>query len=154
VGAGLAMLIWIAGSIAFSVYVNQFSNYEKTYGSLAGVFIVLLWVYLTNLALLLGAEVDSEMERARELEAGIPAEEILQLPPRDTKVSVKHAAKLRDDIDRGRQLRRRSERARRDEARRRVNTSSVPRVGLWGRIVGAFVLVGAWFTGGRKRPSM
>jgi membrane protein len=154
VGAGLAMLIWIAGSIAFSVYVNQFSNYEKTYGSLAGAFVVLLWVYLTNLALLFGAEFDSEMERARELEAGIRAEEILQLPPRDTKVSVKHAAKLRDDIDRGRQLRRRSERARRAEARRRVSTQSAPRTGLWGRIVGAFVLVGAWFTGGRKRPSM
>ena len=154
VGAGLAMLIWIVGSIAFSVYVNQFSNYEKTYGSLAGVFVVLLWLYLTNLALLLGAEFDSEMERARELEAGIPAEEILQLPPRDTKVSVKQAAKLRDDIDRGRQLRRRSEKARRIEARRRVSAGSVPQTSLWGRIVGVFVLAGAWLTGGSKRPSM
>ena len=112
VGAALAMLIWIIGSIAFSVYINQFSNYEKTYGSLAGVFIVLLWLYLTNLALLLGAEFDSEMERARELEGGIAAEEELQLPPRDTEASVKQEAKLDDDIERGRQLRHRAERAR------------------------------------------
>jgi membrane protein len=112
VGAALAMLIWIIGSIAFSVYVNQFGNYEKTYGSLAGVFIVLLWLFLTNLALLFGAEFDSEMERARELEGGIAAEEDLQLPPRDTEVSVKQEAKLHDDIERGRQLRHRAQRAR------------------------------------------
>ena len=71
------------GSIAsalFGLYVSQFSNYNKTYGSLAGVIIFLLWLWITNLALLFGAELNAEMERGRQLQAGIPAEDELQLP--------------------------------------------------------------------------
>ena len=95
VGAGLAIVVWILASLAFGLYVANFGSYNKTYGSLAGVIILLLWLWLTNLALLFGAEVDAEIERSRQLQAGIEAEETLQLPPRDTRRSEKEAAKLR-----------------------------------------------------------
>ena len=90
---------------AFGLYVANFGSYNKTYGSLAGVIILLLWVWLTNLALLFGAEVDAEMERSRQLQAGIEAEESIQLPPRDTRRSEKETSKLEAQIDQGRQLR-------------------------------------------------
>ena len=84
IGAGIAVLVWIVASVGFGFYVAHFSSYNKTYGSLAGVIVFLLWLWITNLALLFGAEVDSEIERGRQLQAGIKAEEDLQLPPRDT----------------------------------------------------------------------
>lgn len=104
-GAALAILVWIAASAAFGFYVANFSNYNATYGSLAGVVIFLLWLWLTNLALLFGAELDAEMERARELQAGLPAEEVIQLPPRDTSKSEKTAKKRKEDVARARALR-------------------------------------------------
>jgi membrane protein len=113
VGAGLAIVVWILASAAFAVYVANFGSYNKTYGSLAGIIILLLWLWLTNLALLFGAEVDAETERSRQLQAGIKAEESLQLPPRDTRASDKAAAKLDEQIERGRELR---EQSNRDEA--------------------------------------
>jgi membrane protein len=105
VGAGLAIVVWIVASVAFGVYVANFGSYNKTYGSLAGVIILLLWLWLTNLALLFGAEVDAELERSRQLQAGIAAEESLQLPPKDTRRSDKEAAKLEAQIEAGRDLR-------------------------------------------------
>ncbi|MET0145853.1 MAG: YihY/virulence factor BrkB family protein [Ilumatobacteraceae bacterium] len=105
VGAGLAIVVWVLASGAFGLYVANFGSYNTTYGSLAGVIILLLWLWLTNLALLLGAEVDAEIERSRQLQAGIEAEETLQLPPRDTRRSDKEAAKLEDQIEQGRELR-------------------------------------------------
>jgi membrane protein len=105
VGAAIAILVWILASAAFGFYVSNFGSYNKTYGSLAGVIVFLLWLWLTNLALLFGAEVDSELERSRELVAGIEAEETLQLPPRDTKASQKKARKLRKHVEQGRELR-------------------------------------------------
>jgi membrane protein len=105
VGAGLAIVVWILASLAFALYVANFGSYNKTYGSLAGVIILLLWLWLTNLALLFGAEVDAELERSRQLQAGIEAEESLQLPPRDTRRSEKEAAKLEAQIEEGRELR-------------------------------------------------
>ena len=105
VGAAIAILVWVVASVAFGFYVANFGSYNKTYGSLAGVVVFLLWLWLTNLALLFGAEVDSELERSRELVAGIEAERTLQLPPRDTKVSEKKAQKLREHEQEGRELR-------------------------------------------------
>jgi len=69
------------------------------------VIAFLLWLWITNLALLFGAELDAELERGRQLQAGIAAEEELQLPPRDTRKSDKAAAKEQEDIERGRKLR-------------------------------------------------
>ncbi|UDY24650.1 YihY/virulence factor BrkB family protein [Nocardioides sp. Kera G14] len=106
IGAAVAIVIWIVASAAFGVYVGNFSSYNKTYGSLAGVVVFLLWLWITNLALLFGAELDSELERGRELQAGIPAEEELQLPPRDTRLIEKNAKKRDEVIARGRRLRR------------------------------------------------
>jgi membrane protein len=105
VGAIIAIVVWVIASAAFGFYVSNFSNYNKTYGSLAGVIAFLLWLWITNLALLFGAEVDAELERGRQLQAGIAAEEELQLPPRDTRKSDKAAAKEQEDIERGRKLR-------------------------------------------------
>ncbi|KAA1418338.1 YihY/virulence factor BrkB family protein [Mumia zhuanghuii] len=105
VGAVLAIVIWMVASVAFGFYVASFSSYDKTYGSLAGVVVFLLWLWITNLALLFGAEVDAELERGRELQAGMPAEETLQLPPRDTRKIEKSQAKRAEDLERGRRLR-------------------------------------------------
>ena len=105
VGAGVAIVIWVLASVGFAFYVANFSSYNKTYGSLAGVIVTLLWLWITNLALLLGAEIDSEMERGRELQAGIPAEEELQLPARDTRNIEKAREKEQEDIERGRAIR-------------------------------------------------
>ncbi len=105
VGAGVAILTWVIVSVAFGFYVANFSSYDKTYGSIAGVVVFLLWLWLTNLSLLFGAEVDSELERGRELQAGIPAEEELQLPVRDDRNIEKSREKEEKDIAKGRQIR-------------------------------------------------
>ena len=81
VGAFVAIVVWVVASALFGFYVANFSSYNKTYGALAGVIVFLLWLWITNLALLFGAELDSELERGRELQAGIAAEDELQLPP-------------------------------------------------------------------------
>ena len=105
VGAVIAVVVWILASAGFGFYVANFSSYNKTYGSLAGVIVFLLWLWITNLALLFGAELDSETERGRQLQAGIKAEESLQLPPRDTKASDKLAEKDQAVIAEGRAIR-------------------------------------------------
>jgi membrane protein len=104
-GAGVAILTWALASVLFAFYVANFGSYNKTYGSLAGVIVFLLWLWITNLALLFGAELDAEIERGRQLEAGIAAEETIQLPPRDTTKSDKNAKKEAKDVAEARELR-------------------------------------------------
>jgi membrane protein len=82
-GGLVAVVVWILASVAFAFYVANFSSYNKTYGSLGAVIVFLLWIYISNNALLLGLEFNAERERERELQEGLPAEEELQLPPRD-----------------------------------------------------------------------
>jgi membrane protein len=83
-GAVLAVIIWIVASAAFAFYVATFSSYNKTYGALAGVVVFLIWLWITNIAILLGAEINAETERSREIEAGVPgAENEIQAPYRD-----------------------------------------------------------------------
>jgi membrane protein len=108
VGASLALVALVVASILFAFYVTTFSNYEKTYGSLAGIVVFLLWLWIGNIALLFGAEFDAELERGRELQAGIAAEVEIQLPARDTKESAKLARKEAKDIADGRRIRERS----------------------------------------------
>ena len=105
IGAALAVLIWVLASVGFGFYVAHFASYDKTYGSLAGVIVFLLWLWITNLALLFGAEVDSEIERGRQLQAGMPAEEKLQLPPKDTKASDKTEAADQKELQEAHQIR-------------------------------------------------
>lgn len=105
VGALVAIVVWVLASLAFAFYVANFGSYNETYGSLAGVIIALLWLWITNLALLFGAELDAELERGRQLQGGIEAERTIQLPPRDTKASDKKKAKAEEDVRRGREVR-------------------------------------------------
>jgi membrane protein len=104
-GSLLALVIWVIASIGFAFYVSNFGSYNATYGALGTMIVFLLWVWITNIALLFGAEFDAEMERVRELQAGIEAEETIQLPPRDTKKSDKLADKVAEDVLIGRRLR-------------------------------------------------
>lgn len=105
VGAAIAIVAWLLVSLVFGFYIANFSNYASTYGAFAGVIIFLLWLWITNLALLFGAEVDAELERTRELLGGIAAEEEVQLPARDESEILKRERKEQADIDKGRALR-------------------------------------------------
>jgi membrane protein len=105
VGAVVAIVAWILASAGFGLYVATFASYDATYGSLAGIIVFLLWLWITNLALLFGAELDAELERGRELQGGIAAEESVQLPPKDVRASEKREAKRLEDVERGRELR-------------------------------------------------
>jgi membrane protein len=98
IGAAVAIIIWMVAAAGFAFYVTNFGSYNKTYGSLAGVIIALLWLWITNVALLFGAELDAELERGRELGIGLAAEETLQLPVRDTRGIQKAAARQAEDI--------------------------------------------------------
>jgi membrane protein len=81
-GAILAVLVWIGASALFGLYVAKFGSYNKTYGSLGAIIIFLVWLWLTNVAVLLGAELNAELERGRQIEAGYPADREPFLPPR------------------------------------------------------------------------
>jgi membrane protein len=82
-GAVVAVVIWIVASAAFAFYVGNFGSYNKTYGTLGGVIAFLVWMWITNLAVLFGAELNAETERARELEAGVPgADDEIKAPYR------------------------------------------------------------------------
>ena len=85
--------------------MTNFGNYNATYGALAGVVVLLLWLYIVNAVLLLGAEIDAELERGRELQAGLPAEREIQLPPRDTTASDTREKNFAEDVERARALR-------------------------------------------------
>ena len=83
-GGLVALVVWLIASAGFAIYVSQFGSYNKVYGSLAGVVIVLIWMWLTNLAILFGHELNAERERDVQLKEGIPgAGRELQLEPRD-----------------------------------------------------------------------
>ena len=74
----------MAASALFALYVANFGSYNKTYGALGGAVTFLVWLWITNIAVLLGAELNAELERSREIEAGVSgAEEEIQLPPRE-----------------------------------------------------------------------
>src|SRR6266508_302674 len=82
-GGVLAVLLWVAASAGFAFYVANFDSYNKTYGSLGAVIIFLVWLWISNLAVLLGAEFDAELERARAIEQGHPADGEPYVPLRD-----------------------------------------------------------------------
>lgn len=78
-------MLWLAASGLFALYVANFASYNKTYGSLAGIIIFLVWLWITNLAILLGAELDAELERSRAIAAGQPPKEEPYVEFRDTR---------------------------------------------------------------------
>jgi membrane protein len=108
VGAAVAIAAWVLASVGFGFYVTTFGSYAKTYGSLAGIVVFLLWLWITNLALLFGAEVDAELERVRELESGIKAEHSVRLPLKDSSGADKAQEKYEERVREGRRIRRRA----------------------------------------------
>jgi len=82
-GGIFAVILWVIASAAFAFYVSNFASYNKTYGSLAAVIIFLVWLWITNVVILLGAEMNAEIERGRQIEQGHPADKEPFLPQRD-----------------------------------------------------------------------
>jgi membrane protein len=84
-GTVLTLVVWILASVGFAFYVANFGSYNETYGTLGGVVVFLLWLWITNIAVLLGVEFNAETERTRELHEGVQgAEDELKLPERDS----------------------------------------------------------------------
>ncbi|MEU6519765.1 YihY/virulence factor BrkB family protein [Streptomyces sp. NPDC046978] len=84
-GSFLALVIWLVASGAFALYVADFASYNKTYGTMAGVIVFLIWLWITNLAILLGLEFDAETVRQRSIAGGLPADKEPYAEPRDTR---------------------------------------------------------------------
>ncbi|MEV4232251.1 YihY/virulence factor BrkB family protein [Streptomyces bobili] len=84
-GSVLALLIWLIASAGFAFYVANFASYNKTYGTLAGVIVFLVWLWISNIAILLGLEFDAELARQRAVVGGLPPDEEPYVPPRDTR---------------------------------------------------------------------
>jgi membrane protein len=83
-GGLVALVVWLVASAGFGLYVSKFGSYNKVYGSLAGVVVILIWMWITNLAILFGHELNAERERNLQLDEGLPgAEKEIQLEPRD-----------------------------------------------------------------------
>jgi membrane protein len=91
-GALLAVVVWLIASAAFAFYVSNFGSYNKTYGTLGAIIVFLVWIWITNVAILLGAEINAERERSRQLRDGTPgAERELQLAERSEPKAKKRA---------------------------------------------------------------
>jgi membrane protein len=84
-GGVVAVLLWIVASALFALYVANFGSYNKTYGALGGAIAFLVWLWVSNIAILFGAELNAELERSRQIEAGLPPDEEPFLEPRDTR---------------------------------------------------------------------
>jgi membrane protein len=82
-GGLLAVVLWLIASAAFAFYVANFSSYNATYGSLGGVIAFLTWLWISNIAILFGAEFNAELERGRQIQAGMPPDREPYLEPRD-----------------------------------------------------------------------
>ncbi|MFJ3913461.1 YihY/virulence factor BrkB family protein [Streptomyces vinaceus] len=83
-GSVLALVIWMAASAGFAFYVANFASYNKTYGTVAGVIVFLVWLWITNLAILLGLEFDAELSRRRAMAGGLPENAEPYVRPRET----------------------------------------------------------------------
>jgi membrane protein len=92
-GGIFAVVLWIIASVAFAIYLGNFANYNKTYGALGGVIAFLVWLWISNIAVLLGAELDAELERGRAIAAGHPADDEPFLQLRDDRKLKKGSEK-------------------------------------------------------------
>jgi membrane protein len=98
VGAVSALLVWVLTTTLFGLYVLGFGTYTRVYGVLGMVIAFLLWIWLSHLAMIFGAVLDTEVERARQLRAGVAAEERVHLPLRDTRLIEKNGAQRASDV--------------------------------------------------------
>jgi membrane protein len=89
-GGSVAVVLWVAASAGFGVYAANFGSYNKTYGTLGGVAVFLVWLWISNIAILLGAELDAELHRSRAIAAGHPADAEPYVPLRDTRALDEH----------------------------------------------------------------
>jgi len=97
-GGVVAVLLWIIASAALAFYVANFGSYNKTYGTLGGVIAFLTWLWITNLAVLFGAELNAELERGRQIEQGLHPDREPFVEPRDTrKMEDEEAARFKHD---------------------------------------------------------
>ena len=104
-GGVIATVAWLVISALFALYVSDFSSYNKTYGSLAGLVVFLVWLWLTNVSLLFGLEINAELERQRAIAQGLPADVEPFVEPRDTrKMTPEH----RRDADQSATVRRKT----------------------------------------------
>ncbi|WP_446664400.1 YhjD/YihY/BrkB family envelope integrity protein [Flexivirga sp. B27] len=106
-GALIGFVVWLLASIALGVYItlSHGASYQKTYGLFANAIIFLLWLWITNLAVLFGAEVDAELLRTRQLKSGLPAEEMILLPPKSDAKFAKLDLKAAQEYDAAHELR-------------------------------------------------
>jgi membrane protein len=81
-GAAVGVMLWLGASVGFSIYVGQVADVGAVYGAFAGAIVLVVWLWLTNVALLFGAELNAEIEREQELNEGVPEHETLDLPSR------------------------------------------------------------------------
>ncbi len=96
-GGFVAVLLVVVVSAVFAIYVANFSSYDKTYGSLAGVVIFLVWLWLSNIAVLLGAEINAELDHGKAIQQGLPADVQPFAVPRDTrKLSTQEKSQLEE----------------------------------------------------------
>ncbi len=102
-GSALAVLIWLIASGGFAVYVANFASYNKTYGSIAGIIVFLVWLWITNIAVLLGVEVNAELEHQRAIAAGLPQDEEFAVP-RDTRKLNTAETERAEELSRRRQI--------------------------------------------------
>jgi membrane protein len=97
-GGVVAVVLWLIASAAFAFYVANFSSYNKTYGTLGGVIVFLTWLWITNLAVLFGAELNAELERSRQIAKGLHPDREPFVEPRDVqKMDDAQAAQFKDD---------------------------------------------------------
>ena len=98
VGGITAVILWVAASALFALYVSNFGSYNKTYGSLGGVIVFLTWLWITNIVVLLGAELNAELQRTRQIAGGHPADREPYLPLRD-EPKDRRKAEEKEDLD-------------------------------------------------------
>ncbi|MEU0672157.1 YhjD/YihY/BrkB family envelope integrity protein [Streptomyces sp. NPDC006172] len=109
-GSVLALLIWLIASAGFAFYAANFASYNKTYGTLAGVIVFLVWLWISNIAILLGLEFDAELSRQRAVAGGLPDDEEPYVPPRDTRAwSEEDQRRMEEDQRRAADERQRTE---------------------------------------------
>jgi len=104
-GALASVIAVVCVSLLFALYVKNFAHFDRTYSSFAGIIVVLIWIWIINVVLLFGADFDAQVERARELEAGLPAERLVQLEPRDSTLIERNERRRHEELREARSIR-------------------------------------------------
>jgi membrane protein len=127
VGATFTVFVWTLAAVVFGFYLAAFAGYDRLYGWLGVPIAALIWLYISSAVLMIGVEVDAELTRARQLLAGVPAEETIQVPLRDTARNSILARRLSADLSDGRELRRLSQLLREEESNSTAAPARTPR---------------------------